>query len=224
MTPAPPYVRANEAMVWMGRPTLRALASQAIGSLVAVLLLGSIILNGLGDGAVLMAPVVVGLLLAGLLALLTLHALRLRRTEFVLTDQGVYTRTGLIGQSVSQTTFDKITDIALKQDVLGRLFGYATLQINTAGSNLAAVQMVGLTDALETKQRIEAARERSLGGGSGSADRPPPGARVSTFVLAEHVMTVRCPTTKALFKRPRSETGHRIVCPKCSRSHVVKEA
>lgn len=224
MSALPEYVRLGETILWRARPTLRSMASRAIATLVAVLFFGSILFNAMGGGAALAAPFVLTALLLLYLAVMLVQGLRLKRTEYVLTDHGVYTRTGLIGQSVAQTTFDKITDIALKQDVLGRLLGYATLQVNTAGSNLAALEMSGLPDALNTKQRIEAAREKAVAARMPGAPTPAAAAGVRRFVLAADVLEVRCPNTRLLFKRPRSQAGRRVPCPHCRRAHVAKEA
>lgn len=220
MNPAPAYVRSGERIVWFGRPTLRALASQAIGSLVMVLILGSILINQMDGAAALYGPAIGVLLLIVYATLMGFQALRLRRMEYVLTDQGVYTRSGLIGSAVAQTTFDKITDISVKQDVLGRALGYATLQLNTAGSNLAPVQMLGLRDAMETKRAIETARETSLGRERPASSAP---AAVPKFVLAQDIVLVRCPKTRQRFKRPRADLGRKVLCPLCQGQHVVKE-
>jgi membrane protein YdbS with pleckstrin-like domain/DNA-directed RNA polymerase subunit RPC12/RpoP len=222
---APPYVRGGERVLWIGKPTLRVIASNVFGFGMFILFGIVFTAGSAARGAAFAGRLFDGLLFAIVILLVGIHALRLRKTEFVITDQGLYTRTGLIGQSVSQTTHDKITDIALKQDILGRVLGYATLHVNTAGSSHAPVQMVGLPRALEVKQRIEQAREAFLVRG-----RPPAAAPSASphalprFTLDEDLMRIRCPTTKRTFKRLKTEAGQRVACPHCGKTHLAKES
>lgn len=212
---APPYVREGERVLWMGKPTLGVLVRQILGLFVAFFFFGVFALGAAPE------RVRAGLLILPLILvfIIVLSVLRLRRTEYVLTDLGVYTRTGIIGHTVVQTTFDKITDISLKQDVVGRILGYAALHVNTAGSNTAPVQMDGLRDALLIKGHVESARERFLGGG-----RPEPGPprRLPRFVPDRLLMTLTCPTTKKPFRRPKADEGSIVPCPHCQGRHKAE--
>lgn len=218
--PLPDYVRPGEELVWRGKPTLSLLVSQGLGLLGTFFVLSIFMLGAAASGRgefLAFLPVV---LLFLLVLILVLQSIRLRRTEFVVTRQSIYTRTGIIGQTVIQTTYDKITDISLKQDVLGRILGFSSLNVNTAGSNTAPVRMDGLRGALEVKSLVEAARESFLRGGQGATPARG-GLPVPRFVPARLLVRVVCPTTRRPFRRPRTEAGTRAPCPHCPKTHLV---
>lgn len=222
--PAPDFVRKGEEVVWLGRPTLALLVSNIFGLLVTFVFVSFFAAGFAGN----LADLGAGLLAFGIILLfiviVVLQAMRIKRTKYVVTRQSIYTRTGVVGQTVIQTTFDKITDISLKQDVLGRILGFSSLHINTAGSGTPPVRMEGLRDALQTKSLIEAAREHFLERPERDAATPRPQERVPKFIPDKLLIRLVCPTTKRLFKRPRTEVGKLAPCPHCSKNHVVKEA
>jgi membrane protein YdbS with pleckstrin-like domain len=217
---APAYVRRGEDVIWIGRPTLALLVSQSLGLLTSFFFLGFFLVgfaNNAGRSFTLLPVAAVALFVV----LLVLQALRIQRTQYVVTRQSIYTRTGIIGQTVIQTTYDKITDISLKQDVLGRILGFSSLNINTAGSGTPPVRMDGLRDALDMKSLIEAARESYLGGANERASRPT--RRFPRFIPDHELVRLVCPTTKKGFRRPRTEIGSAAPCPHCKKTHIVKE-
>ena len=222
--PAPDYVRKGEEVVWIGGPTLALLVSQVVGLLTTFLFL-SFFLAGLAGRLENIGIAALGLVLLVLFVVIViLQAMRIRRTQYIVTRQSIYTRTGIIGQTVIQTTFDKITDISLKQDVLGRILGFASLLINTAGSGTPPVRMDGLRNALQTKSLIEAAREHFLRRPEREPAKPTAAPRIPKFIPDRLLVKVTCTTTKRTFKRPVEEAGKLAKCPHCGKTHVVKEA
>lgn len=218
--PTPSFVRAGENILWYGKPTMAVLFSQAVGFAVTLIVMAVFILGGSSTGSFFLVggPVV---LVTIFLVVILLNALRLRRTEYVVTRQSIYTRSGIIGHTVFQTTYEKITDIALKQEILGRLLNYASLHVNTAGSNMAPVRMEGLRDAYQVKEMIEHNREMFLAQGRGAS--APPASAIPRFVPEHELMHLTCPTTRKPFKRPRWEAGRRVPCPHCGRTHLVSK-
>lgn len=221
---SPDYVRQGEQVVWMGKPTLALLASHTLGLLSTFIFLLFVVAGfatraqNIGFGLILVAV----LALFGLL--IVLQGLRIRRTQYVVTRQGIYTRTGIVGQTVMQTTFDKITDISLKQDVLGRILGFSSLHINTAGSGTPPVRMDGLRSALQTKSLIEVAREHFLRRPERDDALARPVAAAPKFVPDRLLLRLVCPTTRKTLKRPKTEVGRLAACPHCGKQHLVKEA
>lgn len=155
----PGYLQAGDAPVWSARPV----AVAAVGALRPLLGLVPLLivfnLRGSSPGAPMAAAALVLVL-----AFVLVRVLQLRRMEYIATDRRVYARTGLVTTSVNQLTYDKITDIAYHQDLLGRLLGYGSVTLQTAGSNQAPIKMIGLGDPLAAKETIEAWRDRSIGG------------------------------------------------------------
>jgi hypothetical protein len=63
---------------------------------------------------------------------------------------------------VKQLTYDKITDITYRQDVLGRVLGYGGVIVDTAGGGAAPITMQGLADPLAAKELLERMRSRAM--------------------------------------------------------------
>lgn len=210
---APSYVRSGETLVWFGKPTLRSLASLFVGLSFTLLFVLPAAFASTATRAGTIVPLIMAGVILVLLALTFVFAvLRLRRTEYVITRTGIYTRTGIIGTSVVQTTFDKITDIEIRQDVLGRIFGYGTLQVNTAGSSLAPIQMHGLVDPIQAKSIVERTKDEFLE----RETSPPQGSRtLAYFTPRDEIRTFPCPQCGRSFPRPRTDAGKRALCPHC---------
>ncbi len=218
-TPAwahPHFVDDEERILWVGKPLLRSAVSQATGLLVFVLFL--LIIPGFRpDGGIASA------FTFGLVALFGVFAIgmpmwALSRMVFVITDQAAYTRSGIFGEKVNQTSYEKITDISYNQDVLGRIFGYGSININTAGSATQALTMQGLSDPLSVKRLLERAKANRLGG------RERPDDDLPVFVRKDQVAQVRCPDCDLVFKRPRSQLGSPGECTHCGHEFDLPEA
>lgn len=156
--PRPAYLQAGETPVWYARPR-RVAAAGALRSLAGVVAL--LLFTGFmpAPRRALVAAGALGLVLM----LVAVRLMQLRRTEYVATPRRVYARSGLVGTTVSQLTYEKITDITLTQDALGRLLGYGSLVLQTAGGTQAPITMVGLADPLGAKEAIERWRDAAVG-------------------------------------------------------------
>lgn len=99
-------------------------------------------------------PVLVTLV-ALLLVLAFVRVRRMMTSRYVVTDQRVYKTYGALRFLLLQTTFDKITDLHVRQSPLGRWKDYATVRVETAGSG---IPLEGLRDPYAFKRRIEDAR------------------------------------------------------------------
>lgn len=68
--------------------------------------------------------------LAGLMALV--RRVRISADEFAVTNRRVIRKVGLVSREIEQAPLDKIQDITVDQDWLGRLLGFGTVTIETA--------------------------------------------------------------------------------------------
>jgi len=158
--PRPAYLQTGDTPVWFEKP--RAISAVgALRSLAGVVIL-LVIMSRTQTPLRAFAPLIAVALVA---LLVGLRLVQLRRTEYVATDRRVYARAGVVGTTVNQLTYDKITDITYTQDVLGRLLGYGSVVVQTAGSQQAPITMVGLADPLAAKESIERWRDRALSEG-----------------------------------------------------------
>jgi membrane protein YdbS with pleckstrin-like domain/predicted RNA-binding Zn-ribbon protein involved in translation (DUF1610 family) len=228
----PDYVRSGENVVWIGKPVLRSIFGQVAAILPTFIF--AFVFMGVGLFSPEARPFIPFIILGAIVLvffIVIIPIIQLRRMEFVITDAGAYTRRGIISVNVNQTTFDKITDISYRQDVLGRILGYGTLNVNTAGSNTNALVMVGLARAMSVKRLLEETKERgrqqrrqTSGASSQMRASPAPAPFVPVFTPADQVATFRCTSCKASFRRPRSEAGSKRPCPECGKATIYKEA
>ena len=158
--PRPDYLQEGDAPVWSARPRLAA----ALGALRSVLgLIPFLLFSSFMEGP---RRVLIPLAAIGLVAMfVAVRFMQLRRTEYIATQRRVYARQGLVGTTVNQLTYDKITDVTFHQDLIGRLFGYGSVTLQTAGSNQAPITMIGLAYPLAAKEAIERWRDAYVGAG-----------------------------------------------------------
>ncbi len=84
---------------------------------------------------------------------------RMQTSRYVVTPERVYKAYGRLRFFLLQTTYDKVTDMHVKQSLFGRVWNFGTVRLQTAGAGLA---MEGVRDPFRVKQGIEAARTNFL--------------------------------------------------------------
>lgn len=154
-------------------------------------------------------PTWVGVAAASLLLVAVVAWRRVVTTEYVITDETVYTRRGRFLLRLQSSPLDKITDITVHTSLLGRLIGYSTLMVRTAGG---APVFVGLADAYLLREAVEDQRKAFVrrlleeAGRDDDAVRVAPGAKTAG--------RCRCPNCDHAFQVP-SERPVDVTCPKC---------
>jgi uncharacterized membrane protein YdbT with pleckstrin-like domain len=101
----------NEEVLWEGEPRIQ--------SIVPAIIIGVVTLPFMG----------IGLLIIGG------AWLNIKNTDFVVTSQGIYKKTGVVSRSVQKIGFDKIQNISFSQGVFGNMFDYGNVDISTAGGS-----------------------------------------------------------------------------------------
>lgn len=157
----------EESIVWSGRPRRVSVVKTAIVVAIAVAAVG------LYRHALLAIAVPVGIVLVGW------TYLRIVRTHYVLTDAGVYRRTGVLGETVERASVAKIQNVDLSKGVLGTQFGFGSVEVSTAGGRDVVIGNVVQPD--ELKERVDEFAKRSEGvgidaGAAGTGGAPPGGA------------------------------------------------
>lgn len=127
---APDWVELTEGedVVWTGHPSWYV----KTGSVVVALLLGA---AGIAILTLLSFPLAwagVALLLVGALIVLVGYA-RLRSVQYVITDEEVYLKTGVLSRKVTNVRFDRIQNTGFEQTLLQRLLSYGTVRVDSAG-------------------------------------------------------------------------------------------
>lgn len=103
-------------------------------------------------------PVVAGAGLA-FLAFVVARYWRVTTSRYVITPERTYKAYGRLRFMLLQTTYDKVTDLHVRQSLFGRIWGFGTVRLETAGTGIS---LDGVLDPFGYKQRIESARSGFL--------------------------------------------------------------
>lgn len=199
------------------QPRERALATTGIVSSWGFERLAAVLITALilwGGGAILLAVngleggawyTLLGVLFALHLASGVLYVWRrIVTTEYVLTEEFVYARRGQFLLHLDAAALDRVTDLHIHQGVIGRLFGFSTLRVLTAGGGL---HMPGLRDAVAVRGRIQEARQELIArllreAGRGGSEGASP-SRATECPRCAHVFSAAGPLPLD------------VTCPKC---------
>ena len=129
----PPFdwltIEDDEELLWSSRPHR--------SSLVPAFVVGvplSLVLIGI--------PIVVGAYLA--------H----RNTHYVVTDQGLYRKTGVLSRDVQKIGFEKVQNTSYSQSAVGSYFGYGDVDVSTAGSGGVEMRFRSVPDPADVQRLI----------------------------------------------------------------------
>jgi uncharacterized membrane protein YdbT with pleckstrin-like domain len=90
-----------------------------------------------------------------------------RMNVYVLTNRRVIESTGVLSKRVADSSLEKLTDIVLKQSILGRALGYGDITVLTAAANAGISNLKQIRRPMEFKTQMlnaKEALERGLGG------------------------------------------------------------
>ena len=136
---------ADETIIWSGTPEL-------VGS-AWLFAIGIALIPLFGAGFVLIITVYLGL----------------KNTAYVITTDSVFKKTGILSRKVVDIGHENIQDTSYKQSVVGRYFGFGTVQISTAGGSGVEMSLVHVADPLAVQSQLDrmALREPSTDERSG---------------------------------------------------------
>ena len=120
----------GEEVLWTGQPH--------VYSLVPALIVGiplSLVLIGI--------PIVVGAYLGR------------ENTVYLLTNEGLYQKSGVLSRDVQKIEFEKVQNTAFSQGPLGNAVGYGTVDISTAGGDSVEMQFRAVPDPKDVQARIK---------------------------------------------------------------------
>jgi len=118
------WLRADETVVWDGRPRLTTI----VGSVV----LGLLVVVGAVGLAVTVDPRLVAVGILGV-PLPIWDYFRVKNTSYLVTTRAVWLKTGVFGRSVRRVTISRVQNTSYRQSVRGSLFGYGTVTVDVAG-------------------------------------------------------------------------------------------
>lgn len=128
------YLQKDETIEYTDRPSV---LSCLLSYIWVGMMFTSIIGNTIGDTNVArIGPIV---LIGGFLLALPGIYFILKRlsTRYAISNRGLLKRTGIITNNIKTVPFKHITSIEVKETIIGKIFRYATLLIETSGSGQA---------------------------------------------------------------------------------------
>lgn len=152
VTSAPDWLTLDpeETVVRTAQPRVRRVLSTGAGALLfaATGVAVGVVATRSPDLALPAGPVWGGVALVVLLTALSVgwRYLVTVTTEYVLTTQNVYERTGVLSETVTRVGLDNVQRIELERSFLGRVFDHGTLSVSTAGSGGEEVTLADLDD------------------------------------------------------------------------------
>lgn len=133
------HLTENETVRWTGRPspyTIVVAIAVAVGVAVAGLLLAGWLLSvvELNDLPGWIAYLPLLLTLVGLLSAVWTY-LNWIRLLYVITDEEIYVKHGLVSRDVTQVRLSRVQNTAYSQSIVERLLSYGDIKIFTAGTS-----------------------------------------------------------------------------------------
>jgi len=118
---------ATESVEWTGRPRITTILPAVLAG---VLLAGfGIAVSVTGETLVFLAVVPFAL------AIPVWQYLSLQGVQYVVTDEALYVKRGVLTRSVTQANLETVQNSAFEQDVTGSIFGYGTVTFELAGGD-----------------------------------------------------------------------------------------
>lgn len=157
------YLTCDERIVYQDEPSTNAFVIDAAGEIAVIL--GVFFLTSFlyarGGGAFV---AIVGFIAIDVLAIrLVVQRIQKWYIRYVLTDSRVMRTWGIFTRQMSFIPWSKVTDITLTQSFAGRLFGYATVRIESANEASGFKEVTDLRDPWGFYRRIAAIIEERNG-------------------------------------------------------------
>lgn len=144
----------DEELLWTGQPRLSAAAESVAGGLVLLVAGAGVgLLVAGGEAPPVGAVVAAALVLLGVLAP-AWRLVALRRTRYAVSDRAIYARTGVVSRSVRRMGLDRVQNSAYGQPVLGGVFGYGTVTVESAGGG-ESVRFVRIDTPREVRALVD---------------------------------------------------------------------
>lgn len=133
----------------------------------------------------------------GLLIIVSAH-LTQQNTDYVVTNKGVYKKTGILSRSVSEIEYEKVQNTSFSAGVIGRSFDYGTVEISTAGGSGVEMTLRAVSNPQDVQKRLS--RRVKEVQGSAATDRE----ESKTDVLDEILTELRAIRTAVETNQPQT--------------------
>ena len=106
-------------------------------------------------------------------------------TEYVVTTDALYRKSGVLSRNVQRVDFDKVQNISFSQGVVGNYFGYGKVDISTAGGSGVEMQFQSVADPKSVQERINRLIKENRRGSDRRGEDAPGKEAVLDEILAE---------------------------------------
>lgn len=87
-------------------------------------------------------------------------------TQYVVTTDAVYRKSGILSRDVQRIDFEKVQNTSYSQGFFGAKFGYGTVDISTAGGSGVEMQFQSVPEPREVQEEINKRVKRRRGTGA----------------------------------------------------------
>ena len=87
--------------------------------------------------------------------LIILAELMRRANTYYITNKRIIHEFTFLSRKISSTTYNKIQDIHMTQNIIERIFGIGTIHLNTAGTHFIEIRFKGVKDPISVKRLLE---------------------------------------------------------------------
>ncbi|HEX6420900.1 MAG TPA: PH domain-containing protein [Acidimicrobiales bacterium] len=147
------FLGHGERMIHNDHPSFRSFVVENTLLFGGFLLLAVLFL-GISFNGSLIAAALILLVLSVLLLILVLKRLSERYTSYVVTDTRIMRISGVISRRAHSIPWVRVTDLTIEQSLMGRIFGYATLHIESANEDSGLRDLEGVSDPMQFNQYV----------------------------------------------------------------------
>jgi uncharacterized membrane protein YdbT with pleckstrin-like domain len=145
----------GEQIVFEGHPSWRALLSFYIGGVAGALVIALIVWLA---GSLALAVVVAAVLTAGVILF---GLVKRTATDYTISTQRLYTRRGLLSESVQQTRIDRVQNVNTEQSLRERFLRVGTVDFDTAGTDDSEFRFIGIDRPARVVEAVDKAQREA---------------------------------------------------------------
>jgi uncharacterized membrane protein YdbT with pleckstrin-like domain len=141
----------GEVVVFEGHPSWRAVLSFYLGGFAGAVVIGVVV--------ALVASLALGIVAGVVLVALVIVAGLIKRTatDYMVSDQRLYIRHGILSKHVQQTRVDRIQNVNTDQRIRDRILRVGTVDFDTAGTDDSDFKFVGIANPVDVAQAVDRA-------------------------------------------------------------------
>jgi uncharacterized membrane protein YdbT with pleckstrin-like domain len=148
-------LHSGEQVVFEGHPSWRGILGFYVSALVGAVVV-AVIVGLLADAGL---AIVVGLVLFG--AALLIGFVKRVATRYVVTNQRLYIRRGLLSKRVQQTRIDRIQNVNTDQSFVERILRVGTVDFDTAGTDDSDFTFFGIASPDSVVEAVDRAQREA---------------------------------------------------------------